>query len=588
MLNQLAAYAHRHGLAIEPGFSPKSVRWAIWLDHTGQLIDLRELRAEGGNGTFPKCPDLRQNELIAGGVTRSHFLIDTIEVVLLCGLDKYNEAKQKKISEKHEFFLTMLDNAAKDDPTLGVCAGFLREQSNLENLRQRLAASRASANDKITFQVDDDFPVNSSRWHSWWNAFRASLTGKADTTGNTKLMRCFMTGVMAEPLKTHSKIKNLTAVGGQPSGCVLIGFDKEAFASYGFEQSENAAVSEEAAAVYVNALNHLIQKADRPISGTILIYWYKEDVASEEDPLNWIKGVLGGGGEEELEGLQRARRLVTGIASGKRPELATNTFHAAIISATGGRVMLRNWIEGNFVQLAANVTQWFDDFMICSREGSGVAKDPKFHAIMYSLVRKDLDELPPAFVTDMWRVAFSGQQFPYVSLSIALQRIRAEIIDPDKNPNHARMGLIKAYHVRKARLYGGESNLKPFLNEDHPSAAYQAGRLMAVLAAIQRKALGDVGAGIVQRYYAAASTTPALIIGRLIRQSQFHLNKLDKGLSNWYEQKIFGISAKFGDGLPKVLDPEEQSLFALGYYQQMSDLYSKKEGSELKEDQSNG
>lgn len=587
MLNQLAAYAHRHELAIEPGFCPKSIRWAIWLNNAGQLIDLREFKA-GENGDFPKCPDLRQNEMIAGGIKRSHFLIDTIEVVSLYGAERLNDAKRIKILAKHEYFIDLLENAAKDCPVLGICARFLRNPDNLQDLQQRLAASKASVNDKITFQVDSEFPVNSSAWHDWWNTFRDSLTEKPDAGGLKKLMRCFMSGKMTEPLKTHSKVKNLTSVGGQPSGCVLIGFDKDAFTSYGLAQSENAAISEEAAAVYVNALNDLIQKADKPIAGTLMIYWYKEEVAAEEDPLNWIKGVLGGSEEEEMEALQRARRLVTGIAEGKRPELGTNTFYAVVISATGGRVMLRSWTEGSFVQLAVNVTQWFEDFAIGNRDGRGLAKDPKFYAIMYSLVRKDLSELPPAFVADMWKAAFSGQQFPYSALAIALQRIRVEIIDPDKLPNHARMGLIKAYHVRKARIYGGDNDLKPFLNEEHPSAAYQAGRLMAVLAALQRTALGDVGAGIVQRYYAAASTTPALIIGRLIRQSQFHLNKLNKGLAIRYEQRISEISAKFGDGLPKVLDPEEQSLFALGYYQQMADLYSGKEQAEAKEDQNNG
>jgi CRISPR-associated protein Csd1 len=589
MLNQLAAYAHRHGIAIEPGYCPKSVRWAIWLNNAGQLIDLRELKA-GENGDFPKCPDLRQNEMIAGGITRSHFLIDSIEVVVLFGAERLNEAKRTKINAKHEYFIELLEKAAEDFPVLKTCAEFLKSPDNLADIQQRLAASKASATDKITFQVDSEFPVAASEWHDWWNKFRASLTEKSKSAAseNQKRMRCFMSGEMTEPLKTHSKIKNLTAVGGQPSGCVLIGFDKEAFASYGFTQSENAAISEDAAAVYVNALNDLIQKSDGPIAGTLMIYWYKEDVAAEDDPLNWIKGLLGGSEEDEIEALQRAQRLVTGIVEGKRPELGTNTYYVAVISATGGRVMLRSWTEGSFVQLVESVTRWFEDFAIISRDGAGLAKDPKFYAILYSLVRKDLSELSPAFVADMWKAALTGLQIPYSALAIALQRIRVEIIDPDKLPNQARMGLIKAYHIRKARFYGGECRLKPLLNEDHPSAAYQAGRLMAVLAAIQWKAQGDVGAGIIQRYYAAASTTPALIIGRLIRLSQFHLNKLNKGLANWYERLIREISSKFGDGIPKVLDLEEQSLFALGYYQQMADLYSKKESVEVKEDQNNG
>ncbi len=42
---------------------------------------------------------------------------------------------------------------------------------------------------------------------------------------------------------------------------------------------------------------------------------------------------------------------------------------------------------------------------------------------------------------------------------------------------------------------------------------------MAVLAELQKAALKDVGAGVVQRYYAAASTTPALVLEDLPNQS---------------------------------------------------------------------
>ena len=114
--------------------------------------------------------------------------------------------------------------------------------------------------------------------------------------------------------------------------------------------------------------------------------------------------------------------------------------------------------------------------------------------------------------------------------------------------------------------------LQPVLNENYPDPAYQCGRLMAVLAELQRAALGDVGAGVVQRYYAAASATPALVLGRLIRTSQFHLNKLETGLERWFEAKIGGISNNLKNGIPTTLTLEAQSLFALGYYQQLADL----------------
>ena len=119
--------------------------------------------------------------------------------------------------------------------------------------------------------------------------------------------------------------------------------------------------------------------------------------------------------------------------------------------------------------------------------------------------------------------------------------------------------------------------MQPYLNEDHPAPAYHCGRLMSVLASLQQRALGDVGAGVVQRYYGAASTTPALVLGRLARLSKHHLNSLDSPqLTFWYEGKIAGIWGRLKDSLPTTLNLEEQSLFALGYYQQMAHDRAKK------------
>ena len=119
-------------------------------------------------------------------------------------------------------------------------------------------------------------------------------------------------------------------------------------------------------------------------------------------------------------------------------------------------------------------------------------------------------------------------------------------------------------------------DLRPFLNEAHPNPAYHCGRLLAVLAAVQRRALGDVGAGVIQRYYTAASATPALVLGRLTSTSQHHLNKLDAGLARWFESKIADIWGRIENSVPRILTLEEQSLFALGFYQQVADMRSRK------------
>jgi CRISPR-associated protein Csd1 len=60
------------------------------------------------------------------------------------------------------------------------------------------------------------------------------------------------------------------------------------------------------------------------------------------------------------------------------------------------------------------------------------------------------------------------------------------------------------------------------------------------------------------------------VLGRLIRLAQYHISKLDKGLAYWYNTRIADILARIPDGLPVTLTLEEQSLFALGYYQQIA------------------
>ena len=111
-----------------------------------------------------------------------------------------------------------------------------------------------------------------------------------------------------------------------------------------------------------------------------------------------------------------------------------------------------------------------------------------------------------------------------------------------------------------------------YLNREHPEPAYHCGRLLAIFSSLQRAALGDVGASVVQRYYAAASQMPGLIIGRLTINARNHLGKLDGGLAHWYENQIADVMGRLGDGAPRILDLNGQGLFALGYYQQLASL----------------
>jgi CRISPR-associated protein Csd1 len=391
-----------------------------------------------------------------------------------------------------------------------------------------------------------------------------------------------VTGKLIIPLRTHPKILGLSDVGGRGEGDVLIGFDKDAFTSYGLAQSANAAVSEDAAASYRAALNHLIKETGFRMAGAKVVHWFKKRIPVDDDPLSFL---FEADTKQEIVAQERCRELLTSVRTGKRPDLGENHFYSLTLSGASGRVMVRDWMEGSFQELLTSIVLWFDDLAIIHRDGSRLAPDPKFMAVLGGTVR-ELKDLPPNVTTRLWRAALKKEAIPFSVLAQALNRAKIDIVN-NQPFNHARMGLIKAFNLRQNRSQGGDSmsdTLKPFLNEHHPHPAYHCGRLLAVMAALQRRALGDVGAGVVQRYYAAASTTPALVLGRLSRLSQFHLNKLDNpGLAIWYENLIAGIWGRMKDSPPGVLNLEEQSLFALGYYQQIASLRSPKAGNDQPE-----
>jgi len=566
MLDLLVQYAKTHDLAVDPGFAAKTVRWAIVLDPASgslNVLELGDTEAKRNPGeTFQQCPDLTQPELVGGSESRCHFLVETTEVVALYG----EKARDVKTQAKHAYFVRLLRGASEAVPQLGVFADRLSDPATLEGLAAELVERKAKPTDKITLAVLGRHPpcvVEWTGWHDWWRDFRARLApqpGKGRRADAPQQMRSVVTGELVEPCATHPKIRGLAGLGGLAMGDALVCFDKDAFQSYGLAQSANAAMSERVATAYRSALNALIRERGHILAGAMVVHWFKSRVEPEDDPVAFL---IEAQQTQELTAQQRARRLLDAVRTGQRPDLAGNHYYALTISGAAGRVMVRDWMEGQFEQLVENVSKWFGHLSIVHRRGGGLAPAPKFLAVLGATVR-DLKELPPPFVARMWRVAVCGEAIPQQALAEALHRIKIGVIEDDPL-SHAGMGLLRAYHVRK-----GDSAMEPILNENHPAPAYQCGRLMAVLARVQHAALGDVGAGLVQRYYAAASTTPALRLGQLTKLSQFHLNKLDPGLAHWFESKIAAIWAQIRDRLPKTLSLEEQSLFALGYYQQMA------------------
>jgi CRISPR-associated protein Csd1 len=120
-------------------------------------------------------------------------------------------------------------------------------------------------------------------------------------------------------------------------------------------------------------------------------------------------------------------------------------------------------------------------------------------------------------------------------------------------------------------------------------AAYNCGRLLAVLAATQEKAhdFQLEGAGVVERYFSSASVSPSSALPLLLRLNRHHLEKIRKSengkrIADGIEKDIQNIMTNFvapGPGqppeFPRYLNLKQQGRFAIGFYQQKAGTWER-------------
>lgn len=539
MLNLLVEYAYKHELVAEPGFAPRTARWAIVLDADGRFLNVQDLRADGAkqDRQFAKCPELSQPELKALGGRGAQFLLAPCDVVALLIKDDAPDAEREKAELKHEFFVARLRDAATVLPSLAGAAATLSCPDSLAQIRHRLVEKSAKPTDKATLLIGDAFPIEDESWHDWWREYRSGLGSGGASAAAPDEMVCFATGEVAAPARTHPKINGLGDVGGLAIGSPLIGFDKDAFESYGLKQSANGAVSEAAAFAYRAALNHLLDKHSQRLAGMKVAYWFNrpETVAPQDNFIAFLLNEEARQAPQMQEGsaLERARKLLSAIRkpeSGRPHDLVGTRYYALTLSGAAGRVMARDWMEGSFEELVESVAAWFDDLAIVNYNGLNPAKEPGLERVITCLLaskpptQKYDDWVKPvgAVRVPLWTAALrKDAPIPFSVLSHIVSQHTAFVLTGElakieamrrkpriaRKPGeggseksqsdgqmvsllHARMGLIKAYHNRRNR---GGYQMKLALNEDHPAPAYHCGRLMYVLARLQYEAFRREG-----------------------------------------------------------------------------------------------
>ena len=116
------------------------------------------------------------------------------------------------------------------------------------------------------------------------------------------------------------------------------------------------------------------------------------------------------------------------------------------------------------------------------------------------------------------------------------------------------------------------------LDVSNTNPGYRLGRLFAALERIQENANPGINATIRDRFYGAASSTPVAVFANLIRLSKHHLAKIENAGLRVNLEKLCGeIIGEIPAAFPTHLPLADQGSFAIGYYHQRQDFFTKKQ-----------
>ncbi|GAB3130252.1 type I-C CRISPR-associated protein Cas8c/Csd1 [Novispirillum itersonii] len=420
-------------------------------------------------------------------------------------------------------------------------------------------------------------------------AFRdAWLARCAAAEGDVVTGQCLITGQIQPVAKVHSPLRGV--VDAQTSGAAMVSFNKESFCSYGRsakDQGLSAPIGQPAAFAYTTALNHLLRGSDAnrqklTIGDTTLVYWANLHLKDGGEAL--VHSFLTGDGlEGDAETEQRLDRALRQIRAGVPPRdvlgvEADTRFYLLGLSAPGkARLTVRYWEETTLGAVLTNV-QRHHAAMAVVPSGPNPAEEPQMFGLWQCLTtlvpEQKREEVPGPLVTTLLNAVLHGTPYPAALLPLVLERIRhgqSEKFDP---LSALRVGLLKATLIRN---YSQEITVS--LNPQDKTPAYCLGRLFAVLEKAQKDALPGLNATIKDRYFAAASATPAMVFPVLLKLATHHIAKDEYGQTKDRQiGEIMELLTSEG-AMPDRLSLSEQAHFAVGYYHQRTDLYRKKADS---------
>ena len=563
------------------GYSPEKISYEILLASDGRVLDVNDIRDMSGKKPMPRVMNVPQPEKRTVDI-KPNFLWDKTSYVL--GVS----ASSKRADKEHKAFKELHQNrlVTTDDTGLKALLAFLTQWTPDHFVAPRFVPEMLDTN--VVFRLSGEKQYLHERAAA--QAARAQLIGGGDAKDAPSQSECLVLGEQLPIARLHPAIKGV--FGAQTSGASIVAFNQESFTSYGKQQGDNAPVSEQAAFAYTTVLNYLLRRSDHnrqriQIGDASVVFWAEAADAEEAEAAELaFEALLNPPADDEKEAAL-VRQMLEKVAKGKplrelNPKLQEGTrIYVLGLAPNASRLSIRFW-EVRTLGLFAERLAWHArDFYI---EPVPWKTEPGARRVLLATVphrEGTMPKMDDAFnnlVGEFMRSVLSGRRYPRSLLVNTLMRIRS-----DGNLSGMRAAICKGVLARDQRLgFQNDDQSEEVLvslDKESKSPGYLLGRLFAVLEAAQRGALGgQVNATIRDRYYGAASATPASVFPVLLRNTQNHLGKLRKekpGLAVVLEKDIREIVEGLSDSFPRSLRIEEQGRFAIGYYHQSQSRFAK-------------
>ncbi len=554
----------------QEGFAPQNVSFVVVIGTDGSLHAIQDIRDNDGKKPVPKVMRLPDCGKRTSGVA-AQFLWDKADYLLgWVRSELTTEPKNESESEKKKRF-AKIERVSKSH---AACVQFHVERDEIEDpdyqslcefFRRWTPDQLTDTHNELLNEIGTGFGVFRIRGTEKYLHDNETLRNHWAQAQHQKedsdvAAVCLVTGKSETLARLHPVVKGVR--GAQSSGASIVSFNSKAFTSYGKKQSYNAPVGESAAFRYTTALNKLLERESGrklQVGETTCVFWADQPTDSED--------LFGFGlAPERAEDEQRAQeigRTLKRIANGEAvPPDAGVQFHILALAPNASRLSIRFWISGTVGELIQRVAD--------HQQQLEISRGPKdrdvipFWLVLAQTARES-KEISPLLGGALLRSVLTGGRYPEALLSAIVRRIRAE-----RKIKHVRAATIKAVLNRNFDL-----EIPVMLDTEREETAYQLGRLFAALERTQDDALPGLNATIKDRYFGSASAAPASVFPRLIRMSQHHVGKLYGGKKVVAEKRLKEIMGRFNN-FPFHLGLADQGLFALGYYHQRQDFFTKK------------